>query len=66
MTDETRDDVIKNLDNVEVTELDDKDLEDVAGGVNLANSAVDAGSNENCGCGGRDFTGGSANTNCGC
>lgn len=53
-------DLVKELDDFEVGELDDKDLEGAAGGNDL-----DSG-NTNCGCGGKDFTGGSNNTNCGC
>lgn len=47
----------------EVTELDDKELEDVAGG----RTAADSGSNGNCGCSGGTVTGGPYdNGNCGC
>lgn len=53
----------KNLDNFEVTELDDKDLEGASGG---GGSELIASGNENCGCGGVGSTGGDNNTNCGC
>lgn len=66
--DERRDDQVedlaKELDNIEVTELDDKDLEGAAGGQAEEEAAGD--NNFNCGCNGKSGTGGSGNTNCGC
>jgi hypothetical protein len=52
------DELVKGLGEIEVHELDDKDLEEASGGV--------ASGNTNCGCGGVEFTGGDNNTNCGC
>lgn len=48
----------EEINRFEVTELDDVDLDDVAGG----------GPNGNCGCGGYTFSGeaGAPNDNCGC
>lgn len=58
-------DVTKDLDNIEVAELDDKDLAGVAGGMaELEEVAGD--NNYNCGCNGKSGTPGSGNTNCGC
>jgi hypothetical protein len=48
----------------EVDELDDKDLEGVAGGNEESIGAGD--NNKNCGCGCNPFPGGSGNENCGC
>ncbi|HVR99488.1 MAG TPA: hypothetical protein VMW27_22890 [Thermoanaerobaculia bacterium] len=52
------DDLQKALGDIEVTELDDGDLESATGG----------GPNTNCGCGGHPFSGepGAPNNNCGC
>jgi len=49
---------------IEVIELDDKSLEETAGG----NEALPVGTNTNCGCGGHSFQGeaGANNNNCGC
>ncbi len=61
----------QEIDNFEVTELDDKDLEGAAGGnydeeIQLPGDGEAA--NTNCGCGGHRFSGvqGSSNSNCGC
>jgi hypothetical protein len=49
----------------EVTELDDKDMEGVAGGLD---EILAEPSNTNCGCHGNSFEGvaGASNSNCGC
>lgn len=53
-----KDDAIKDLAEAEVVELEDQDLNSVAGG----------GPNTNCGCDGYSFSGesGAENNNCGC
>lgn len=58
------DDLVKGLEDLEITELDDRDLEDVSGGSREIDG--DGGGNTNCGCNGGTFTGGSGNENCGC
>lgn len=65
--DENKDELVKGLDDIEITELDDKDLEDVSGGTTRIDDGGDGGGgNTNCGCNGQTFTGGSGNENCGC
>jgi hypothetical protein len=51
-------DLAKSLGDFEVHELDDKDLEGASGGSLSGNT--------NCGCGGKEFSGGDDNLNCGC
>jgi bacteriocin-like protein len=56
----TPEELARELDNFEVTELDDKDLASVVGGHT-------SGGNTNCGCNGQPFNGADPpNTNCGC
>lgn len=65
MDEKKPEELVKDLEDFEISELDDKDLEEVAGG-SIPPIEEEGGGNTNCGCGGRDFTGGSGNTNCGC
>ena len=58
-------DLAKELEDIEVTELDDRDLDGVAGGQGLEDE-LPGDNNFNCGCNGKSGTGGSGNTNCGC
>lgn len=68
MAEKRAEDLANDLKDLEVTELDDKDLEGTAGGANRIDDVVSAGPNTNCGCGGFEFTGvaGEQNINCGC
>jgi hypothetical protein len=59
----------EDLEDFEVTELDDKDLEDVAGGQEVVGVGLEPGSgNSNCGCNGNPNSppSGDNNTNCAC
>jgi hypothetical protein len=65
MSEKEKDKVIADLNNLEVTELDDRALEEASGGGDTP--IEDAGDNNyNCGCNGKSGTPGSGNTNCGC
>ena len=62
MSEKTSDQHLEDLGDLEATELNDSDLESVAGGRELAPGD----NNENCGCNGQPDSGGSNNNNCGC
>jgi len=50
--DKRPEDAVRELENAEVTELDDQDLEDVAGGLGDTNCGC---GDTNCGCGEREI-----------
>ena len=64
MSEKTSDQHLEDLNDLEATELNDSDLEGVAGGFALEDD--DSSNNTNCGCNGGTPPGGSGNENCGC